>query len=661
MITTIGRTAPPRPAATFFALVLATLAAEAAASQGMQYRHHRLRSLRDVPFPTDVAGADQLHTEAMRRARVLEQLHGHVRPVSPPLPRVSPIGLRSHAAGTPINPTAFGADPTGQHDSTTAMTAAVAALLTIRGPRHTMASNITDLGGATLDLSGGTYLISAPIVIPAMFGNLQIVRGTLRASATFPAARWLVEIGDAACVPRLASGVVDVQGSCGQFVNLNQMLFDAAHVAAGGVRVTKTMGTTIGPSVFFTGFTLAGVRIDGGHECMIQQAWFAECEWSDARGSVCQEDPNGPGGNKSTSIGVQINGNDHFLTDVIVFEFTHIGVEINGAANLLQGVHTWNAAVYDGGYAWKGGVGIAVNSHQTRLMACYLDYSSLSVVDPTELVVEATFFLAAPAVFSSSGATTISGVYMHGNTYAVGGDSIRLDTAFLDGTDCTISEDIGDSPKTTVASRTITHTAPSTEWVATFPELLLPLIEQVEYSFTAASSADPWVQHRAIKGNGTIPSVTVQTSVAVRGTVTIRVNQAIHGVRAVGNWINQKTGQCLDTNGDDTEDGTPVDVWACVPNAKNEEFLHDKLGHLVGQNSRKCLSTHGCSGGAHTCIQPCTIGEDLWNLTVADLNGQQTIRPRLDSSQCVAIGDAGVVMVMQCAEPPTSAQLWSQN
>lgn len=46
------------------------------------------------------------------------------------------------------------------------------------------------------------------------------------------------------------------------------------------------MGSTIGPSVFFTGFTTAGVHIDGGHECLIQQAWFAECEWSDSRGSA---------------------------------------------------------------------------------------------------------------------------------------------------------------------------------------------------------------------------------------------------------------------------------------------------------------------------------------------------------------------------------------
>ena len=34
----------------------------------------------------------------------------------------------------------------------------------------------------------------------------------------------------------------------------------------------KVMGTTIGPSGFFTGFQKAGVKIDGGHECMIRQA-----------------------------------------------------------------------------------------------------------------------------------------------------------------------------------------------------------------------------------------------------------------------------------------------------------------------------------------------------------------------------------------------------
>jgi hypothetical protein len=119
------------------------------------------------------------------------------------------------------------------------------------------------------------------------YGNLQIVRGTLRASTSFPIDRWLVEIGSSDCTPHLPSGAVDVQGSCGQFVNLNQMMFDASHVAAGGVRVSKTMGTTIGPAVFFTGFTTAGVQINGGHECMIQQVCVCVCVCVCARACVC--------------------------------------------------------------------------------------------------------------------------------------------------------------------------------------------------------------------------------------------------------------------------------------------------------------------------------------------------------------------------------------
>lgn len=358
-------------------LVPAAVLLLAGAAAAGQPPHH-LRTLRDLPFPTTLDAAKSLHAEAMRRARALELHHGHTHRAATPH-AVAPASrlLTTHAANAPIIPADFGADPTGEKDSTVAMNAAMAALLSARGPRHTMASNITDLGGelasqqarafllplipsplhcippcvhaahpalppprptgATLDLSGGTYLISAPLVIPPLFGNAAIVGGTLRASPTFPADRWLVEIGNVSCIPKLADGSVDVQGSCGQFFNLNDMMFDAGHVAAGGVRVGKVMGTTIGPSVFFTGFTKAGVRIDAGHEVMIMEGWFCECEWSDARGSVCQEDPDKPHGNRSTSIGVQINGNDHFMTDVIVFEYTHVGVEINGAANILQG------------------------------------------------------------------------------------------------------------------------------------------------------------------------------------------------------------------------------------------------------------------------------------------------------------------------------------
>ena len=82
-------------------------------------------------------------------------------------------------------------------------------------------------------------------------------------------------------------------------------------------------------------------------------------------------------------MAILLDGNDHLLTNVIVFDFTHIGVVVNGAANILTAVHTWNG----------GGIGIQVNAHQTRLLGCYLDYNYLEVTVPEEIVVTNTFFL----------------------------------------------------------------------------------------------------------------------------------------------------------------------------------------------------------------------------------------------------------------------------
>jgi hypothetical protein len=278
-----------------------------------------------------------------------------------------------------------------------------------------------------------------------------------------------------------------------------------------------------------------------------------------------------------------------------------------------------------------------------------LDYSSLSVRDPSELVVAATFFLATPAVFTASGATSvITGVYMHANTYAVGGNSIQIDPAFVDGSDCDISDDIGDAPKATRASQTIVHLeTPSSSFTAYFPELLLPSIEQVEYSFSNSSS----------------PSVTVQFQVPVRGTVTIKVAQAVHGVPSPpGHWANAYSGLCLDTNNHWTADGTPVNTWSCVAGANNEVFLADKEGHFVGQNSHKCLSDAGCDDGAGACIQPCVAGKDLWSIGTPDTNGRMPIRVAANQTMCLEAAGKTLgsdVRVATCATPLSLSQLWS--
>ena len=72
---------------------------------------------------------------------------------------------------------------------------------------------------------------------------------------------------------------------------------------------------------------------------------------------------------------------------------THLGLQINGAAALVQGIHAWGC-----GSVWCAQgpnrlTGIAITTHQTRIVDCYLDFNLLDLTDPAEVVVSNTFFL----------------------------------------------------------------------------------------------------------------------------------------------------------------------------------------------------------------------------------------------------------------------------
>ena len=57
--------------------------------------------------------------------------------------------------------------------------------------RHT-----AELGGATIDLMGGTYILSAPLSFPTAAGgrSFGVRDGTLRAADHFPKNRFLIEL-----------------------------------------------------------------------------------------------------------------------------------------------------------------------------------------------------------------------------------------------------------------------------------------------------------------------------------------------------------------------------------------------------------------------------------------------------------------------------------
>lgn len=472
-------------------------------------------------IPMTLTQAKIIHQHAMRATHSVMRSHGH-------LPRTQndkdatimsplPLDCRTTTPKTLVSPIDYGADPTGQEDSTPAFTQLMKDLLqstTTPPHRRPMAANITNLGGITLDLQGGMYLISQPIVIPPYYGNLHIINGSFQASSEFPPDRWLMEIGSnddkgLFCHPIIpGTNKTDQQQSCNEFIDVTNVLLDANFRAAGGIRIAQVMGTSL-TEVFVTGFLSSGISIVKGHEVMISNAWLAECYWSNAQ--LCRSDRH------SQSIGILVDGMDHYITNTIVFDFAKVGISIRQPANLLVGVHTWNG----------GGRGIELQSHTIRLLGCYLDFETLDIWNPHDILVESTFFYFGHVVLHADEAgseANIDGLTMRSNHYNTN-QSVVLDGTFDRVQSVSIQEEV-DWVKTTKAQRSLTlHNA--TEWTFDFSEpLLFPNIpiDSVGYSVVLLTGNHQPVSHVAYQPKGTL-NVTIAISEPVDATVYVTVEQ----------------------------------------------------------------------------------------------------------------------------------------
>ena len=511
-------------------------------------RPHRWRHVDPArPVPRSLADAEALHAHGRRAVHVEMLRAGHTPSagggaLAPAAQSSSAIYPYQSRLGAPLDPSTFGADPTGRTDSTAALIAAMAALTnTSAHADDPMADCIVNLGGATLDLGGGEFLISAPLVIPPHVGNVRIRGGTLRASPTFPPDRFLIEVGEDGCDTG-CGGKSEKQKVCNEMIGLESLFFDASHVAAGGALVQATMGTTVGPSCFFIGFNDAGLRVNGGHETILSDSWLAEYYWSDSHNTTASE-----------SIAVELNGEDNFVSNVIVFDFAKVGVLLNGAASILTGVHTWNG----------GGVGISINGSygiQDRIVDCYLDYNSLDIVQPSAITVKNTFFLDTHANIypdpSAGGGWNprpktpyIEAVVFRENTYSLGkyggNESIVVvqsgDFPLITAGQCKrfVSEDeitLGTALKklrTTRATQT-RYQKNATVWTFDFSDMLIfPWIDTI-VSYTVMlpratpGFSPPLVQHAAEMPQGSGKAVAVvRLSKAVDATVTVVVAQCV--------------------------------------------------------------------------------------------------------------------------------------
>lgn len=65
-------------------------------------------------------------------------------------------------------------------------------------------------------------------------------------------------------------------------------------------------GANVGPDMFFMGFNESGLQVNGGHEVMLHEAWFGTYYY-------------GPRPSVSGTTAIEFFGNDHVVSDVIVF------------------------------------------------------------------------------------------------------------------------------------------------------------------------------------------------------------------------------------------------------------------------------------------------------------------------------------------------------
>lgn len=421
-------------------------------------------------------------------------------------------------SSTTANPTIvvtdFGADPTGKADSSSAFAAAVTEALSRGALNHSLADGMKDLGGVIVDLAGGDYLLSKPVVWPPMYGNFRMQGGTLRAAPSFPAHRYLVEVGtdDKTVCPFN-------QKSCNENVGFVDMMFDAQHVAAGCLQINMTMGGVVGPQMFFLGFTDKGLDVNSGHEIMLSNAWFGEFLYSY---------PGVPSVYNTTAI--ELDGNDHFVTDTIVFK-THVGLRTTGAANVIVGLHTWNSATAQGGY------GIIVMASQTRLSYCYLDYNALVLVDAQDVTAINTFFLGGGNLVLqvTKPNVTIHGVNVVDSVYSIGNgpanDTVVVDTRYgsvgqVTDTVIDASPVLGPMHKRVTRATMHMWQTNATTWKFDFSDVLVFRDIKVARHDIVAESGFPQSVIRSVQG----AVVVVETDVPVSATVTVSVDES------TGNW-----------------------------------------------------------------------------------------------------------------------------
>lgn len=373
-------------------------------------------------------------------------------------------------------------------------------------------------------------MISRPLAMPDFGGgNLLIHGGTIRASSSFPSDGYLIELASSEMREeweRLGGRMAHTKASpVYEYITLRDLMLDGNYTC-GGILLLNTLRTTI-DNCYVTHFSgdSAGISVQGGHETMIRGCFVGQhiTEGGD------------PGERKFNGTGIILSGNDNFVTDVVIFSAA-IGVDVDGQANILTGVHCYNKAT-----GW-GGVGVVARSGgaggggaQLRMVGCYMDYTGVVLEEPRQVSISDSFFLGDAFVLlrAMGGAdSSVVGVSIADNMFSgseKGTPIVQLQGSFNSVRQTFIDRNSASGMTLRATRARYSMAAQSNNWTLDFSQTLLfpDSITHVQYSFFAhdRSAAAAFPRHALLSVAAN--RVTVASDRTLLATVSVSVDQSL--------------------------------------------------------------------------------------------------------------------------------------
>ncbi|OIV91653.1 hypothetical protein TanjilG_26506 [Lupinus angustifolius] len=415
-----------------------------------------------------------------------------------------------------LYPAGYGADPTGTNDSSDAILKAIGEAFEMESGVELM-PGVKDLGGVVIDLQGGNYTISKPILFPSSGGgNVVVKEGTLRASDSFPTDRYLVElIAPASMHKNRYSNSINLQQIREIYyeaITFRDILFDSRY-RGGGISIVDSARIRIN-NCFFLHFITEGILVQRGHETYVSNCFLGQ--HSTVGGDEWEKEFSG--------TAIDIASNDNAITDVAIFSAA-IGIVLRGQANMITGVHCYNKATV------FGGIGILVKLpgySQTRIDNCYMDYTSIVLEDPFQVHVTNGFFLGDANIVLKSIRGQIYGLTIVDNMFS-GDPNANVQMVALDGEFSNIDQVVIDRNnvngmrlKSTVGKLTVEGIGP--KWVADFSNIMVfpNRINHFHYSFFS-QEGPKFLTHSVTDVSNNV--VVVESEKPVKGVVSFFVEQ----------------------------------------------------------------------------------------------------------------------------------------